>query len=182
MHNLKIRLEKCHFATTSVEHLGFRLTPDGVLPGTDKTKVIRDAQPPDSVQKVRQFLGLCNFFRSHIRDFALKSHPLTILTRKDCGWKGGPVPPDAFIHLKGALTSSPLVAFPRKDRQYALITDASCGDDNNPGGMGAILTQVDKDANFFVIAYASRKLLKHEKNYTPFLLEMHAAVWGMEYF
>ncbi len=124
MHNLKIRLEKCHFATTSVEYLGFRLTPDGVLQGTDKTKVIRDAQPTDSVQKIRQFLGLCNFFRSHIRDFTLKSHPLTILTRKDCGWNGGPLPPvayDAFIHLKGALTSTPLVAFPRKDRQYALM-------------------------------------------------------------
>jgi hypothetical protein len=48
--------------------------------------------------------------------------------------------------------------------------------------MGAILTQVDNQANFFVIAYASKKLMKHEKNYTPFLLEMHAAVWGIEYF
>ncbi len=184
-HNLKIRLEKCHFANTSVDYLGFRLTPEGVLPGTDKTQVIKDAQPPDSVQKVRQFLGLCNFFRSHIKDFALKSHPLTVLTRKDCDWKGGPLPVDAqqaFVELKTALTSSPLVAFPRKDRQYALITDASCGDAIHPGGMGAILTQVDDKLNFFVIAYASRKLLKHEKNYTPFLLEMHAAVWGMEYF
>ena len=184
-HNLKIRLEKCHFANTSVDYLGFRLTPEGVLPGTDKTQVLKDAQPPDSVQKVRQFLGLCNFFRSHIKDFALKSHPLTVLTRKDCDWKGGPLPVDAqqaFVELKTALTSSPLVAFPRKDRQYALITDASCGDAIHPGGMGAILTQVDDKLNFFVIAYASRKLLKHEKNYTPFLLEMHAAVWGMEYF
>jgi len=45
-HNLKIRLEKCHFATTSVEYLGFRLTPEGVKPGKDKTEVIRTAQPP----------------------------------------------------------------------------------------------------------------------------------------
>ena len=88
----------------------------------------------------------------------------------------------AFNELKTALTSSPIIAFPRHDRQYALITDAACGDDVHPGGMGAILTQLDKDQNFFVIAYASRKLLKHEKNYTPFLLEMHAAVWGMKYF
>jgi hypothetical protein len=33
-----------------------------------------------------------------------------------------------------------------------------------------------------VIAYASRQLLKHEKNYTPFLVEMQAMVWGMEHF
>lgn len=61
-HNLKIRLEKCHFATTSVEYLGFKLTPEGVKPGSDKTEVIWNAPPPDSVQRVRQFMGLCNFF------------------------------------------------------------------------------------------------------------------------
>jgi len=184
-HNLKIRLEKCHFATREVEYLGFRLTPEGVLPGTDKTAVIKSAAPPDNVQRVRQFLGLCNFFRNHIRDFATRSHPLTVLTRKDCPWKGGPLPDDAlkaFNELKSALTSSPIIAFPRKDRQYALITDAATGDSNNPGGMGAILTQIDQDGKFYVIAYASRKLVKHELNYTPFLLEMHAAVWGMEHF
>ena len=184
-HNLKIGLEKCFFATREVEYLGFRLTPDGVLPGTDKTAVIKNASPPDNVQRVRQFLGLCNFFRNHIRDFATRSHPLTILTRKDCPWKGGELPPDAlkaFNELKSALTSSPIIAFPRKDRQYALITDAATGDENNPGGMGAILTQIDGDGKFYVIAYASRKLVKHELNYTPFLLEMHAAVWGMEHF
>ena len=168
-----------------MEYLGFKLTPHGVLPGTDKTEIIRNAAPPDTVHKVQQFLGLCNFFRSHIKDFAIRSHPLTILTKNDCEWKGGPLPPGAmesFLELKTALSSSPLVAFPRSDRQYALITDAACGDDTNPGGMGAILTQIDTNGCFYVISYASRKLLKHEKNYTPFLLEMHAAVWGMDYF
>ena len=48
--------------------------------------------------------------------------------------------------------------------------------------MGAILCQQDVKGNFCVIAYASRALVKHEKNYTPFLLEMMAAVWAMEHF
>jgi hypothetical protein len=48
--------------------------------------------------------------------------------------------------------------------------------------LGAILTQIDKGGNFYVIAYASPKLQKHEKNYTPFLLEMQAAIFGMETF
>jgi hypothetical protein len=33
-----------------------------------------------------------------------------------------------------------------------------------------------------IIAYASRELQKHECNYMPFLLEMQAAIWGMDYF
>ena len=48
--------------------------------------------------------------------------------------------------------------------------------------MGAILTQVDSKGVFGVIAYASRALKKSELNYTPFLAEMFAAKWGMEYF
>ena len=184
-HNLKIRLEKCHFGKSEVEYLGFRLTPKGIVPGTDKVKAVRDTPPPASVHQVRQFLGLCNFFRQHIKQFALRSHPLTKLTRKDTEWKGGKLPNDAlksFQELKTCLTSQPIVSFPKRELQYALITDAATGDDNSPGGMGAILTQIDKQGKFYVIAYASKKLEKHEKNYTPFLLEMYAAVWGMEHF
>ncbi len=75
-----------------------------------------------------------------------------------------------------------MLAYPRSDREYALITDASFGDENTEGGLGAILAQLDNAGKFYVIAYASRKLQKYEKNYTPFLLEMQAAIFGMEMF
>ncbi len=117
LHNLKIRLKKCHFATTELEYLGSKLTPKGILPGMDKTQTIKDAKPPTTVHQVRQFLGLCNFFCQHIKQFALRSHPLTTLTRKDCQWKGGPLPPDAlkaFNELKSCLTSQPIVSFPKE--------------------------------------------------------------------
>ncbi len=42
--------------------------------------------------------------------------------------------------------------------------------------------QVKKNGEHCVIAYASQKLQKHECNYTPFLLEMQAAIWDMEHF
>jgi hypothetical protein len=62
------------------------------------------------------------------------------------------------------------------------ITDASFGDETTARGLGAILTQLDEEGQFYVIAYASCKLQKYEKNYTPFLLEMQAAIFGMETF
>jgi hypothetical protein len=74
------------------------------------------------------------------------------------------------------------MAFPKADRQNALITDAATGTADTPGGLGAILTQVDKDGNFYAISFASRQLKDHEKNYSPFLLEAVAAVWGMDFF
>jgi hypothetical protein len=75
-----------------------------------------------------------------------------------------------------------VLAYPRADCQYALITDASFGNENTAGGLSAILMQLDEKGQFYVIAYASRKLRKYEKYYTPFLLEMQAAIFGMETF
>ena len=49
----------------------------------------------------------------------------------------------AFHVLKLALTSNPVVAFPRSDRAFALILDASTN------------TQVDKLGAFHVISYES---------------------------
>jgi hypothetical protein len=184
-HGIKINLEKCIFASKEVNYLGFRLTEEGIKPGPDKLKVVKEAKPPESVCEVRQFLGLCNFFRSHVRNFAQVSAPLTALTKKECQWKKGTMPSEAlqlFRELQSHLCSEPVVAYPRRDRLYALITNAALGDEVRPGGLGAILTQMTPTGEHHVIAYASRKMQKHEKNYTPFLLEMQAALWGMDHF
>jgi hypothetical protein len=61
-HNIKINLQKCVFGSKEVSYLGFRLTEEGIKPGTDKLKAVKNAPPPSSVHEVRQFLGLCNFF------------------------------------------------------------------------------------------------------------------------
>jgi len=146
---------------------------------------VRDAHPPENVKQICQFLGLCNFFRGHIQNFAQITSPLTELTKKDSGWKRGSLPENAlraFCHLQSLLCSRPVLAYPCSDRQYALITDASFGDDHTAGGLGAILTQIDQQGQFNVVAYASIKLQKFEKNYTLFLLEMQAAIFGMETF
>jgi hypothetical protein len=119
-----------------------------------------------------------------VRNFAQLTLPLTALT-KECSWKGGTLPPDAlqaFLKLQTYLCSEPVVDYPRSNRPYALIVDSSLGTDKKPGGLCAILTQVNPNGQHCVITYASRKLQKHECNYTPFLLEMQAAIWGMDHF
>jgi hypothetical protein len=184
-HDLRVNLKKCVFGSSETSYLGFRLSKEGIFPGADKLKAVKEALPPENVKQIRQFLGLCNFFRGHIQNFAQITSPLTPLTKKDSSWKRGPLPENplrAFRHLQSLLCSEPVLAYPRSDRQYALITNASFGDENTEGGLGAILTQLDNTGKFYIIAYASHKLQKYEKNYTPFLLEMQAAIFGMETF
>ena len=185
-HGLKMNLPKCFFGSKNVSYLGFRLTEEGIVPGKDKLKAVEKAQPPTSVHEIRQFLGLCNFFRTHVKNFAQVASPLTCLTKKECLWKKGPLPEEAlkaFRELQSALVSEPVVDYPRKDRPYVLITDAALGDgEKTYGGFGAILTQIDEAGQHKVLSYASRKLQKHERNYTAFLLEMQGAIWAMNHF
>ncbi len=177
---MKINLEKCIFGNKEVSYVGFTLTPEGIKPGKNKLKAIETAKTPADVKTIRSFVGLCNFW-THIKNFAIGAAPLFKLTRKDSGYKGGPLPEEAkaaFVTLRKQLISEPVMAFPRLDRQYALITDAATGTADTPGGLGAILTQVDKDGKFYAISFASRQLKDHEKNYSPFLLEAAAAPRG----
>ena len=183
--NLKLNPLKCHFGTQNVDYLGFRLTPQGILPGIDKLKCVRDAPAPTNVTQIKQFLGLANFFRTHVRNFSLISSPLTKLTRKDSQWKSGPLPEDAqksFFELKSALISEPCLAYPRSNRDFTLIVDSAIGSATSAGGLGAILCQTDEQGQLHPISYASRSLQKHECNYSAFLIELTGCVFGIEHF
>ena len=68
--------KKCSFGQEEVKYLGFTLTSEGVLPGREKTRAIEEYQPPATARQVREFTGLCNYFRASIKDFATLAAPL----------------------------------------------------------------------------------------------------------
>jgi transposase InsO family protein len=184
-HGLKLNVKKCFFAQIEVSYLGFTLTPGGILPGKDKSAALKDFKPPASVRQVREFVGLCNYFRQSVLNFSELSRPLTALTQKACTWKGGDLPPAAllaFHSLKEALTNPPVLAYPNPELDYHLMVDASICSEGIPGGLGAVLIQVDKDDVPHAIGFASRGLSKFERNYTAYLLELQAACFGISHF
>lgn len=60
--------------------------------------------------------------------------------------------------------------------------DSSLGPQDFKGGLSAILTQLDSNGQFSVIAFVSQLLLAEEKQFSPFLLEMRAMVWATRNF
>ena len=183
--NLKINLEKCKFVTPEVTYLGHTLSKDGVRPAMDHIKAVREFPEPQTVKQIREFTGLTNYFRPHIKNFSLLNSHLSKLLRKDSGYTKGQLPPaaqKAFLQLKEQLCNSPVLAFPNPKHDYILSTDASAKAIDHEGGLGAILSQVGDDGVERVISYASRSLKQYEKNYTPYLLEMLAASWGIDHF
>ncbi|GJY33386.1 putative reverse transcriptase domain-containing protein [Tanacetum coccineum] len=75
----------------------------------------------------------------------------------------------AFQLLKQKLCSAPILALPEGSENFVVYYDAS------HKGLGAVLMQREK-----VIAYASRQLKVHEKNYTTHDLELGAVVFALK--
>ena len=186
-YNLKLNIDKSIFAAEEVQYLGFTVSGSGVSPSTDKLEAIRDAKPPTNPRQVRQWVGVCNYFRWMLPSFSKYSSILTALTKKESKWMNQPLPEPArkaFEELKAALCSPPVVVYPDKDKEFILHTDGALGDTATgvPGGLGAALTQLDDQGRERAIAYGSRALKDHEKNYSAYLVEMAAAVFGIEHF
>ena len=57
------RLHKCHFNDTEMKYLGHLISADGVRPDPDKVEKVKEWPRPTTVQEVRAFLGLANYFR-----------------------------------------------------------------------------------------------------------------------
>jgi hypothetical protein len=74
------------------------------------------------------------------------------------------------------------MTYPNATGQYHLFVNAAFGDEANSGGLGAVLMQDQEAGLRKPVAYASRQLVKHERNYPVFLGEMQAAVFGMKQF
>jgi hypothetical protein len=143
-HHIKINLDKCLFGDQQVSYLGFTLTPEGIKPGEDKLKTIKQANPPDDVKGIRSFMGLCNFFQHHIQDFAILAAPLFKLTRQDSEYQSGPLTEaalTAFQMLQSQLSKQPALSFPRHDWNYLLITNAYLPNKDSTGGLCATLAQ-----------------------------------------
>ena len=174
--NIRLRREKCSFAVTEVEYLGFIVGKGKVRPSTKKTESVKRFPTPTSVKAIQRFVGLANYYRRFIPNFSRIAEPLTRLTRKDRVFEWNIEQQTAFDTLKDKLINPPVITIYRPDRPVILHTDASTV------GIGSILMQPDEDGRNQVIAYYSRRLNCHEERYSASELECLAVVDSMEHF
>ncbi|GJY86774.1 putative reverse transcriptase domain-containing protein [Tanacetum coccineum] len=94
---------------------------------------------------------------------------MTKLTQKNVKFDWGEKEEAAFQLIKQKLCSAPILTLPKGSENIIVYCDAS------HKGLGAVLMQNEK-----VIAYASRQLKIHEKNYTTHDLELGAVVFALK--
>ncbi|GKD04494.1 putative reverse transcriptase domain-containing protein [Tanacetum coccineum] len=112
---------------------------------------------------------LASYYRRFIEGFSKIAKPMTKLTQKKVAFEWGDKQEAAFQTLKHKLCSAPILALPQGAENFIVYCDAS------HKGLGAVLMQNEK-----VIAYASRQLKIHEKNYTTHDLELGAVVFALK--
>ena len=138
-------------------------------------ETIARLSPPTSVRQVRSFLGHAGFYRRFIKDFSRISRPLCNLLSKDQPFVFYDACLKAFMSLKEALTTAPILRSPEWSVPFEIMCDAF------DYAVGAILGQkIERRSH--VIHYASRTLSDAQMHYTTTEKELLAVVFALEKF
>ncbi|GJS28460.1 putative nucleotidyltransferase, ribonuclease H [Tanacetum coccineum] len=166
---LYAKFSKCEFWLQEVHFLGHVINQGGIHVDLGKIEAVKNWEAPTSLTEVRSFLGLAGYYRRFIANFSRIAKPLTLLTQKNKKYVWGAEQEEAFQLLKSKLCDAPILSLPDGVEDFVVYCDAS------NQGLGCVLMQRNK-----VIAYASRQLKIHEKNYTTHDLELGAVVFALK--
>ncbi|GKB57242.1 putative reverse transcriptase domain-containing protein [Tanacetum coccineum] len=149
------RLKRIH------KHLGHVINSRGIHADPSKIESIKDWASPKTPTEIHQLLGLAGYYRRFIEGFSKIAKSMTKLTQKGIKFDWGEKEENAFHLIKQKLCNAPILGLPEGSEDFVVYCDVS------HKGLGDVLMQREK-----VIAYASRQLKVHEKNYTTHDLEL----------
>ena len=167
---LQLRRDKCKFAYCELEFVGHVVSANGHRPTPTLVERIRVQKQPNSVRELKAFLGLTNYYREYIRNYALIASPLYRLMAGRAVWSWKMEQREAFHDLCNALVTYPVLAFPQWENDFFLEVNAS------KEAVGGVLSQEDFLGRRRPIAFFSSKLDRAQRNYSATELETFAVV------
>jgi len=129
---------------------------------------------PRNVKEMQRFLGLANYYKRFIKDFAKIAAPLHILVRKEQKWKWEKEQEEVFGKLKAVFTTESVLAIPDIDREMIVEADAS---DYATGG---VLSMKYEDGKWRPVAFILKSLNATEQNYKIHNKEILAIIRCLE--
>ena len=123
--DLYVKPEKCMWKVRRVPFLGVVMGEGKVEMEEDKVEGVLKWPMPQCVRDVRKFLGLANYYRHFVKNFAKVALPMNQLTRKDEKWRWGEEQQAAFEQLKLIFTTRPVLATPELDKEFRVEADVS---------------------------------------------------------
>ncbi|UYV68110.1 hypothetical protein LAZ67_5003085 [Cordylochernes scorpioides] len=171
---LTLKPSKCEFGRREVEFLGYVISTGGLKPGPRKIKAIEEFPEPKNVHDIRRFLGLTNFFRRFVKDFARKAEPLSRLTKKGSQFEWKEEQRRSFGGLRKDLVEYPVLAHYNPELKTEVHCDASAE------GLAGMVLQMDEDGKWRLVYCVSKKTTEAEKMYHSSKLELMAIVWTLD--
>ncbi|EKD00070.1 retrotransposon nucleocapsid protein [Trichosporon asahii var. asahii CBS 8904] len=150
--------EKCEFYSTTVEFLGYIVSPEGIQMDPEKVRAISEWPRPETLTQTRSFLGFANFYRHFIANYSHLVAPLTSLTKTTTKWQWNERAEESFKAIKEAFAKGGILAHYDPTKLIIVETDAS------DFAIGAVLSQLHGD-KLRPVAFFSRKLNPAEMNY-----------------
>ncbi|GBM12163.1 Retrovirus-related Pol polyprotein from transposon 17.6 [Araneus ventricosus] len=141
-----------------MEFLGYIIENGKISHSLDKTAAVQNFPEPKSIKQVQSFLGLTDYFRKFIQNYALIAKPLSDLLRDNTVFYFGPEQQSAFQTLNQKLSENPVLHIFKQGVKLESHTDAS------KFGHDVILFQQSDDNTFHPIHYMSRKPLSKKRN------------------
>jgi hypothetical protein len=174
--NLKLHPDKCKFACSEVPYLGYKISDKGLSVNIDEVRAVLEFPIPTCVRDVRSFLGMANYYSRFISKYSTIANPLhellTLKKDEDFVWQDKHQA--AFVSIREALISAPILTLPNPDHKPVVYTDAS------DTAIGYILGQVDSNGAETVIEYGGRSYRGAEQNYSITHKEGLALVTAVE--
>jgi len=81
--DLYVKPEKCVWKMRKIGFLGVIIGPNGIEMEKEKVDGVLSWLEPKNAKDIRKFLGLANYYRRFIKDFAQIARPMNMLMRKD---------------------------------------------------------------------------------------------------
>ena len=166
---LYAKLSKCEFWLNEVSFLGHIVSKEGIQVDPNKIEVVVEWTSPKNVTEVRSFLGLAGYYKIFVKRFSMTAAPMTRLLQKNVKYEWSEKCQRSFDKLKAFLTEAPVLTQPTCGKEYVIFSDALLN------GLGCVLMQEGK-----VVAYASRQLKPHGKNYPTHDLELTVIVFALK--
>ncbi|KAG8489260.1 hypothetical protein CXB51_017269 [Gossypium anomalum] len=166
---LYAKFSKCEFWLRKVSFLGHVVSASGIRVDPNKISAVLNWKPPRNVIEVQSFLGLAGYYRRFVKGFSMIATPMMKLLQKYVKFEWSEKCQKSFDQLKTYLTEAPVLVQPESDKEFVIYSDASLL------GLGCVLIQEGR-----VVAYASRQLKPHEKNYPIHDLELAVIVFALK--
>ncbi|BHF77170.1 hypothetical protein SprV_0502027300 [Sparganum proliferum] len=171
-----INAAKCEFGVISLIFLGHVVNSDGIKPVLEKVSAISTFPVPTTINQLRRFLGMVNYYHRFLPHGATIMQPLnSLLTHPKKTLVMTEEAVRSFNDVKAALTKATPLAHPRSDAQLTLMTDASST------AVGASLQQTVSGV-LQHLAFFSKKLSPAETRYSVFGRELLAVYLSIRHF